>query len=228
MPARKRRLQKPKIPEKNITDLVIASDPLEAYTGLSMENRQRLADGDVYAYEGKNPNKPVLRWAPGNKAEKRPGSLVPGSGISMSHVDAANGRMSRIKNTSEYIALSQRIIGAEDGGAYEQVISATLDAAIGTKKSTKVSCPDCGHSFWAELDAPGDPRSQKLVIEMMQGSAVKRSEVDVNMKSVQIELSELVYVDPKDLISTTFREGLSREDIQARREYVDERSKDLR
>ena len=218
----------PKIPEKNITDLVLASDPTEQFTGLTMEHRQLLADGQVYASEGRNPNKPVLRWAAGNLSEKRPGSLVPGSGVTISHVDAANARMSRIKQTSEYIALTQRIIGAEDGGAYEQVISATLDSAIGTKKQTKVSCPDCGHSFWAELDAAGDPRAQKLVIEMMQGSAVRRSEVDINMKSVQYDLSELVNIDPKQLIETTFRPGLSADTIKERKDYVDSRSESIR
>jgi hypothetical protein len=205
----------------------LATTDLSQYELLGDEQRAWILAGEVDIYPGRNPSKPVLRWTAGNTLGKPAGALAKGSGVSPAHVDAANGRKSGIKQTSEYVALIQRRLSAEDGGAFEDVIEATFTAAIGTSKSTKVTCPECEHQFYATLDAPGDPRAQKLIIETLAGGATKRTETDINMRVLQADLSELVNIDPAQIVNA-FRPGLSQEEIERRREYVDIRAEDVR
>lgn len=204
------------------TDTILAVDTIDDYPWpkLAEDARQRIALGDYEVHPGRDPEKPVLRWAAGNSAGRRAGSLAKGGGVSPNHIDAENARKGRIKMTSEYLALAQRIIDANDGGGFEEVLEATRETAIGTTKVTRVQCPECNHRFDAELVAPGDVRAQKLILETFLGPGVRRSEVDINMKTIQMDLSQLVDMDPKDVVNTIFREGLTPEEIERRKEYV--------
>ena len=209
------------MPSESITDLILAdTTPFEL---LGPEQLDWVRTGQVDAYPGRDPRKPVLRWAAGNDLGKTAGTLVKGSGVSPGHVDASNGRRGAVKQTNEYIALMQRILAPTDGSAFEDVVMATMNAAIGGSKDTKVSCPECDHQFVATLDAPGDPRAQKLLMEMLAGGPTKRTETDINMRVLQADLSELVHIAPEKL-ANAFRPGLSAEEIALRREYVDVRA----
>ncbi len=202
------------------TEALTVETLVNDYPLLGPEQISWIANGDVDVSPGKNPQKPVLRWASGNAQGRRAGALAPGGGAGINHKGAENGRKGAIKNTAEYLALAQRILSPEDAGGMEEVLQATRDSAVGTTKHTKVDCPECGHRFTAELKAPGDPRSQKILIELMIGGPVRRSEIDINMKSLQIDLSELVELDASQL-ADLFRKPLSPEEVQARRDVID-------
>lgn len=199
---------------------LIVIDDLTHYTGLGDEQIQWIRDEQVVVYPGRDPAKPVLRWAGTNTLGKHPGALAPGSGVSPGHVDSVNGKRGAIKNTNEYMALAQRILDSDDGGGFEKVLEATIRAATGSKGTEEFDCEECGHHNVVEIRRAPDPRAQKVLIETILGKPVQRAEVDMTLKSLQVTLSELIDIDPSELI----RPGLTPEQVAERQRYVEERA----
>lgn len=201
------------------TDMVAPDEEFDPYAKLGDKQREWIADGQVDVYPGRDPQKPVIRWSAANTIGKHPGALAEGSGVSPRHVDSENGKRGAVKNMNEYVALMQRIASPEDGGAFEKVFMATLATAMEQKKKTDVECPECGHGFKVEVTIAGDPRAQKLVLEMMAGPPTKRTETSIDMRVLQADLSQLIKVDPA-MLAEAFRPGLSAEEIKRRQDFV--------
>lgn len=226
MPARGKGKTKPHVLPMTQVDIVAveaAGGIAAAYPKLGPQQLEWVRDGEVVVYEGRDPEKPVLRWGPNNNLGKRAGMLVPGSGVSPNHADRQNSLRSSIKRTNEYVALTQRILDPGDGGGFEEVLVATRDSALGVEKDTKVSCPECGHDFVWSIKFPGDPRAQKILIEAM--IPTKKTEIDANVSVTQQQLSVLVEMTPSEMASI-FRPGLAEEEIKERREYIEVRSEE--
>ena len=187
------------------------------YAGLSEELQEWVKQGQVDLYPGREPGKPVVRWAAGNLRGGHPGALVPGSGRTPNAVDAANGRKGAIKHTEEYKALMRRILSSEDGGAFESVMQGMIEAATGARKIQKYNCEHCGEENRIETIIPPNPIAGKALIEFMVGRAAQYAEVDVNAKVLLQELSILTAINPKDFMVP----GFTPEQIEERKRIVD-------
>lgn len=169
------------------------------YTGLTEENRELIRTDQVVVYPGRDLAKPVLRWAPNNVRGGKPGALVLGSGVTPRHVDADNGKRGGFKNTTAWLELLQRRLDADDGGGFEAVVNGMFDAAVGGVKIELHDCSDCGFTNAIEVRTAPDPRAGKILMEFLVPKPTQRSEVDVQMTSIQIKLSELIEIKAEDI-----------------------------
>lgn len=188
--------------KKTAVALPVAPD--DEFPGLDADAQNWVRQGQVDVYPGRDPGKPVIRWAAGNTLGKHPGALAPGSGVSPRTPSAENGKRGAIKQTAEYKALMQRILSADDGGAFEEVIQGMIHAAKGGTRIVKYDCEECHHENRVEIKDPPNPLAGKALIEFMIGRAPQHTEVDVNAKILMQELSVLTTINPQDFITPAF------------------------
>jgi hypothetical protein len=192
-------------------------EDVSMYTGLSEENRELITLGQVVVWPGRDPAKPVLRWATDNVRRGKPGSVVLGSGVSPRHVDADNGRKGGFKNSTAWLELLQRRLDADDGGGFEAVIEGMFTAAVGGIKIEQHECSECGTVDEIEFSTPPDPRAGKILMEFLVPKPTQRTETDVHMTVIQAKLSELIDISAEDIAS----HELTDEEIETRRRIVE-------
>lgn len=179
---------------------------------LTPELRELWEQGEVVVSEGRDPEKPVVRWASGSKR----GQYAPGSGVTPFHVDGDNSRKSAVKRTHAYRELLQSVVDEERFAWLLDKIFETVEGFSETKE-----CPECGTPVTFEKRPQAGPALK--LIEQLAGKATERKEVDVEMRSIHAELE--ARVDPKELIVHRLdpQERARRaEAVEAQAEVVDE------
>lgn len=187
---------------------------------LSDEHRGLLDAGEVVAYPGRDPLRPVLRWASGNSRGRQPGALVPNTGVGPNHVDGANGRRGALKQMEEYRALFERIVTPEDGGQFEELVQSMMRISTGWEETVRaeVQCPHCEgrHEATFAVTKPPDPRAGIKMIEFLIGTAMQQTHGSLDVSVIQARLAELVPT------SEVQAHSLSRDAMDERRRAVEE------
>lgn len=142
--------------------------------------------GLVRVEPGRDPAKPVVRWAQG----KDKGRFAPGSGVTPVHFDSENGKKGALKQLPEYRALFERLIEESDDpsirGSFAWIIDYMFEAVEG--ESITKECPECGHNVY--MYKKPDITAAKYLIDQVAGKPIHRTEVDVDITTRHEELRE--------------------------------------
>lgn len=160
----------------------------EVLAVLPEEVRDRVLAGELHAYPGKNPLKPVLRDA-------ITGVLVKGTGLSPRAVDV--GRISQetaYKRTKTYRqALEEAVPASSDPKVRRSVgwIIERLEVAMVGEMVTKKSiCSDCGHVDVVDMYRKPDTYAAIKLLELVHGRARETQDINVNMTELHKILEE--------------------------------------
>lgn len=171
-------------------------------------NLRDLAEaGKVVVSEGRNPAKPVVRWAEGPKR----GGFVKGSGVVAAHVDSDNGTRSAVKQTTEYRALMEKLVSLGDDpkarGSFAWLMDQMFEAIEGGWTKVEVKCPTCAEEFETQAWKKHDMTAATKLLDRLIPKAPQRTEVDIHATSIHMELEErfdpgtlrVNHVPPQDL-----------------------------
>lgn len=135
---------------------------------------------------GRDSEKPVVRWLDGKNA----GRYVPGSGVSPAHVDSENGRKGAYKQLPEYRALLHRLVEASDDaevrGSFAWIVDQMFEAIKGYPVTKE--CPQCGKEVY--MYHRPDTNAAKYLIDQVADKPTHRTEIDIESRSIHLELSE--------------------------------------
>lgn len=146
--------------------------------------------GDVVVSEGRNPEKPVVRWADGPKR----GGFVKGSGVVAAHVDSENGTRSAVKQTTEYRALMEKLVSLGDDpeqrGSFAWLMDQMFEAIEGGWTKVEVKCPTCAEEFETQAWKKHDMVAATKLLDRLIPKAPQRTEIDIRSESIHVELEE--------------------------------------
>lgn len=156
---------------------------------LTPELKELVLSKDGYqVYEGKNPDKPVVR--------DPAGKLVKGTGIEKRHIDM--GEMSKqfaYKRRKSYREALETIVDAdgppEQEGTFLWWLRQAQEAAKGAVQ--EVACPECRHKF--EVKGKRDGGLIFKIIELVHGKATETREVSYRDETMEAILNQRS-VDP--------------------------------
>lgn len=162
---------------------------------VSDEVRQWVENGWASLKPGRDAKKPIIT-ATATHPTRRVGTRLPGSGVSEKHQDSANGRSGAIKQTQEYQALLRRLVGLgedpEDRNSLAWLVDQIKIGIEGGPITKRVSCPECAHTFMAEMYKQANAMGGIKLVELLTGRAAEFKEVDVNVKALHAQLAETV------------------------------------
>lgn len=146
--------------------------------------------GEVVVSEGRNPEKPVVRWSEGPKR----GKFVKGSGVVAAHVDSENGTRSAVKQTTEYRALMEKLVSLGDDpkqrGSFAWLMDQMFEAIEGGWTKVDVKCPTCAEEFTTQAWKKHDMTAATKLLDRLIPKAPQRTEIDIHSESIHVQLEE--------------------------------------
>lgn len=158
------------------------------------EYRDQILAGDIEVLPGQNPEKPVVRWAVGEKK----GQILPGSGRFPRANDAgAVSKATAYKRSASYQEAMNLLMPADRDetvkGSYAWWYNQAMQAAEGSPQTVRIVCPheDCTDSQHTQ-SAVAFKKDGNLIfklIELKHGKAKETVEVNTEARQI-IELME--------------------------------------
>ena len=162
------------------------ADPLfnEYFDMLKKKNKELVTNNEITMWVGRDG--PVLRWAATNTMKKKPGSLVPGTGLQLAPNQAnvgVTGRKGDYKRTSAYKNLMEYLIPATDDpevyGGLSWLLHEGFKQVEGGDIYVDAVCPVDGTSFKVKAYKKGDSKALQTLLEQVLERPAQRQEINV-------------------------------------------------